>query len=297
MKQKLLVLPMLFFYFCFAFAASDALYFAAIGDMGCGCSAQAAVAEEMLEWHGKYPFRFVLTTGDNIYGEGVQRFWNRRYGGNKSLFYERFDRYYNPLRKRGVLFFATLGNHDFETRQGRDLINDRSRFNILSNAGYYYFSPDPDLVTFVALNTESIVMRNGDPSQLKWLQKVLSESKSKWKIVYGHHSIYTPPGSHPPDLSLRKVLEPILVKNGVQIYLAGHNHFYARMKPQHGVIHFTTGGGGRHLKTPRLTSETQVARRAHHFMHFELKEEKLNYWAIPVQGAFLDRGTYRISVE
>ncbi|MCI0417290.1 metallophosphoesterase [bacterium] len=297
MKRKLLILPLLLCYFCFAFAATDTLHFAAIGDMGCGCAAQEAIAEEMLEWHAKYPFRFVLTTGDNIYGDGLQRIWNRRKGGSKALFYEHFDRYYNPLRKRGVLFFASLGNHDFETRHGRDLIDDRVRFNILSNTGYYYFSPDPNLVTFVALNTENILVQNANPSQLKWLQKVLSESKSIWKIVYGHHAIYSPPGSHPVDVSFRKALEPILVKNGVQIYISGHNHFYARMKPKHGVIHFTTGGGGRHLKTPRATSETDVVARAHHFMHFELREGKLNFWAIPIQGPFLDRGTVRISSE
>jgi hypothetical protein len=294
---KFLILPLLVCCFGFAFGPFDNLHFAVIGDMGCGCLAQEAIAEEMLEWHNKYPFRFVLTTGDNIYGDSFGRFWNRRRGGDKALFYERFDRYFNPLRKRGVLFFASLGNHDFETRQGRDLIEDRSRFNILSKTGYYYFSPNPDLVTFVALNTENILVQNANPSQLKWLQKVLSESKSKWKIVYGHHSIYTPPGYHPADLSLRKALEPIFVKNGVQVYLAGHNHFYARMKPQRGITHFTTGGGGRHLKTPRRTSETDVVARAHHFMHFELREDKLNYWAIPIQGAFLDRGTIRISVQ
>jgi Calcineurin-like phosphoesterase len=295
--RKLLIIPLLLCIVYFAFAASDPIQFAVIGDMGCGCEAQEAVAEEMLEWHHKYPFSFVLTTGDNIYGDSFGRFWNRRRGGDKAIFQEQFDRYYNPLRNRGVLFFASLGNHDLETRQGRDLISDRTRFNILSNTGYYYFSPNPDLVTFVALHTETLLVKNSNPSQLKWLQKVLSESKSKWKIVYGHHSIYTAPGSHPADVSLRKALEPIMVKNGVQIYLAGHNHFYARMKPQHGIIHFTTGGGGRHLRTPRVTSETQVVARAHHFMHFELREEKLNYWAIPVQGPFLDRGTIRISVE
>jgi hypothetical protein len=282
---------------CFVYAAQEPVRFAAIGDMGCGCNAQEAVADRMLEWYQKSRFAFVLTTGDNIYGDNFNRFWNRRRGGSKQLFYQQFDRYYNALRNRGVLFFATLGNHDLETRDGKDLIEDRRRFNILSKTGYYHFSPDPKLVIFVALNTETLLYTNEKSEQLKWLQKTLSESKSTWKVVYGHHPLYSPPGSHGLSSTLQKLLEPIMVRNGVNIYIAGHNHFYARMKPQHGILHFTTGGGGRHLKTPRRTSETEVIARAHHFMHFEITEAELKYWAIPSRGPILDQGSIHISVE
>jgi Calcineurin-like phosphoesterase len=294
-KQVLLLIPLLLAFFYLAYGAPDAVHFAVIGDMGCGCDAQAAVAEEMIEWQRSKPFSFVLTTGDNIYPEDFSRLWKRRLGGDRSLFVDRFDRYYNPLRNRGILFFATLGNHDLETRQGRDLISDRKRFNILSNSGYYYFSPEPKLVTFVALNTNSLLAQNS--IQIHWLQKALSESKSIWKIVYGHHPLYSAGGGHPADLILRKALEKILVQNGVNIYLAGHNHFYARMKPQHGIIHFTTGGGGRSLRTPQRNSEVAVVARSYHFMHFDVYEDKVDYWAVPIQGKFLDQGSIHISVR
>ena len=282
---------------CLVYADRDPIRFVAIGDMGCGCQAQEAVADKMMQWYRQSPFQFVLTTGDNIYGDNFNRFWNRRRGGSKERFYQQFDRYYNALRNRGVLFFATLGNHDLETRNGKDLIEDRRRFNILSETGYYYFSPDPKLVTFVALNTETLLYTNEKAEQLKWLQKVLSESKSVWKIVYGHHPLYSPPGSHGISETLQKLLEPVMVKNGVNIYIAGHNHFYARMKPQHGILHFTTGGGGRHLKTPRRTPETEVIARAYHFMHFEVSEAELTYRAVPAQGSLIDQGSIHISVE
>ena len=289
--RRICILAIIFFALaCLVHAAKDPIRFAVIGDMGCACPGQLAVAEEMLEWHQHNPFQLVLTTGDNIYGDSFGRFWDRRRGGDKKLFAGRFDTYYNPLRNRGVNFFATLGNHDMETRAGLDEIEDRRRFNILSRTGYYQFSPDPDLVTFVALHTEELLYQNEQSLQLKWLQKTLSESKSIWKIVYGHHPMYTPRGSHPVDASFRKMVEPILVKNGVLVYIGGHNHFYARMKPQHGITHFTSGGGGRDLKTPRRSPESEVVARAHHFMHFDLTEEKLTYWAIPVTGPFLDHG-------
>ena len=278
------------------FAAEDPVRFAVIGDMGCGCKAQEAVAQEMLEWYQKNPFQLVLTTGDNIYGDDFNRFWGRRRGGDKRAFFEQFDRFYNPLRNRGVLFFATLGNHDLQTRNGTDVIEDRRRFNILSKEGYYYFSPNPKLVTFVALNTETLQYQDETSPQLKWLQKVLHDSKSVWKIVVGHHPLYSPAGSHPTSENLRKILEPVLVRNGVKVYFGGHNHFYSRSKPQHGILHFTTGGGGRHLKTPRRTPDTDVMAKAYHFMAINLYEDKLDFAAIPVGGGFLDQGTIRISI-
>jgi hypothetical protein len=297
MRRLTVFLTIFLTFCCLVYADREPVRFAAIGDMGCGCKAQEAVAEEMIEWYRKYPFSFVLTTGDNIYGQGLNHMWNRYRGGDKRMFFEQFDRYYNPLRNRSVLFFATLGNHDLQTRNGKDLIEDRKRFNILSETGYYYFSPDPKLVTFFALNTETLMSPSDHSKQLIWLQDVLSKTKSPWKIVYGHRPLYSAPGSHPELPALRKVLEPVFVKNGVNIYIAGHNHFYARTKPQHGIIHFTTGGGGRHLKTPRNTTKTAVTSRANHFLYFTVEEDELNYWAIPVKGPLLDRGSIRISVD
>lgn len=292
--RRILLLVLLVGFVGPVIAARDPVRFAVIGDMGCGCRAQEAIAEEMLEWYQKNPFQFVLTTGDNIYGNDLNRFWGRSRGGDKRVFTEQFDRYYNPLRNRGVPFFATLGNHDLQTRDGRDVIEDRRRFNILSKEGYYYFSPDPDLVTFVALNTEALLYKHEPTAQVEWLQKVLSESKSRWKIVYGHHPLYSPSGSHSTDPALIKFLEPVLVRNGVKVYFAGHNHFYSRSKPQHGIIHFTTGGGGRHLKTPIRTPETDVMAKAHHFMHVNVYEDRLEFWAIPIRGPLIDKGSLHI---
>ena len=47
---------------------SGSIRFAAIGDMGTGKPAQYEVAQRMLQFHEKFPFTFVITMGDNIYG-------------------------------------------------------------------------------------------------------------------------------------------------------------------------------------------------------------------------------------
>jgi hypothetical protein len=40
-------------------------------------------------------------------------------------------------------------------------------------------------------------------------------------------------------------VEPLFIKYGVQIVFAGHEHFYERIKPQHGITYFTVGGAAK----------------------------------------------------
>jgi hypothetical protein len=282
---------------CFAlfavFPANQTPYrFVAIGDFGCGCKAQGEIARQMLDWHRKHPFQTVITTGDNIYPA-----WNSP-GGHQKLFPERFDKYYKPLLDRGVKFHASLGNHDVETAEGKHEIADRYRFNILGSDGYYSFLGGPKvdgspLIGFFALNSCRFLDRPADADQSAWLSRALTESKTIWKVAYFHHPIYTPDSSHKAELPLRAAIERILMAGGVKIVFQGHNHFYARSKPQHGITYITTGGGGRELYKIRLDDQVAKAVRTNHFVYVEVFEEKLVYQAISAAGAVIDHGTLR----
>ena len=265
----------------------DTFSFVVVGDTGCGCSDQRAVANRMNQWHAERPFNTVLMLGDNIYGKD-----SRNRGGSRALFEDRFDLYYSPLIKKGVKFYAVLGNHDLETKNGLDEIADRKRFNILGRGGYYSFTSDlrvddRPLVKFIALNTMTI---EDDKEQVAWLGRTLTEENAIWKIPYFHHPIYTPPGKHDDEVQIRANIEDVLVAAGVKVTFAGHNHFYARMKPQKGLIHFVSGGGGRSLKTPIKDEDTAEAREAHHFLYWEASPTALRFWAVPVSGEPFDSG-------
>lgn len=81
------------------------------------------------------------------------------------------------------------------------------------------------------------------PTQLEWLERELRESDARWKIVFGHHPLYSnnPWREVPAEMIQR--LEPILLEGGVDLYLAGHDHFLDMMKPVKGLHHVTSGGG------------------------------------------------------
>jgi len=81
------------------------------------------------------------------------------------------------------------------------------------------------------------------PSQLEWLRKGLSESEARWKIVFGHQPLYSHNPWRPASPEYLQRVEPILVEGGVDLYLAGHDHYLDLMKPIHGIHHATSGGG------------------------------------------------------
>ena len=103
-------------------------------------------------------------------------------------------------------------------------------------ASYYTFTAGP--VQFFALDTQSAA----SDKQLAWLDAELARSQSRWKVVYGHHPIYSG-GNYEdrPDLIAR--LLPILKGPGGRLPLAGHDHNLQALRPE-GSLHFYIAGGG-----------------------------------------------------
>ena len=81
--------------------------------------------------------------------------------------------------------------------------------------------------------------------QLRWLRTQLQKSKAQWKIVMGHHTLYSG-GVHGDNEKLRPLLEPLFMKYKVDIYLSGHDHHLELLKPINGVYYIVSGGGGKH---------------------------------------------------
>src|SRR4029077_13845729 len=73
---------------------------------------------------------------------------------------------------------------------------------------------------------------------------ILKSSSDDWKIAVFHPPIYSSGGRHGSDLKLRETLEPLFIKYNVSVVFTGHDHFYERIKPQHGIVHFVVGSGG-----------------------------------------------------
>jgi 3',5'-cyclic AMP phosphodiesterase CpdA len=238
--------------------------FALMGDMGSGDVAQEQVAQAMLTYFDTARhFPFVLMLGDNLYHDD--------YEGE-------FLEPYKPLLDRGVKFYAALGNHD------RDLEQHFKPFN-MGDKDHYSF--DESNIRFVALNSN----RPNDAEQLKWLDTVFADAGDKWRIAFFHHPLYSS-GQHSAEGRdvIRPAFEEALIRNRVLVTFTGHEHLYERIKPQKGIHHFVSGGGGRYLYSFHPSDFDAVGVSEHHFMVAQINGDTMLFEAISHAQKVIDCG-------
>ena len=253
--------------------------FAVIGDSGRGDDAQREVANQMVAWRAKFPFEFVLMLGDNIYPPR-----------EPDDFQKKFEVPYKPLLDSGVSFYAAIGNHD------PDVELNYAKFNMDGHRYYTFRMNERRLRGLVGAGVRFFVLdsRSLDPTQLAWLQRELRQSGTDWKICYFHHPIYTS-GRYPTAARmLRLALEPILLAGDVDAVLSGHEHFYERIQPQHGIVYFISGGAGS-LRKGDIKRDSPLLARGFdtdfHFLLMEVSGDTLYFQAVSRTGETVDAGS------
>ena len=257
--------------------AKNKIKFAAIGDFGTGDDSQAGIAAQILRDHKTSPLDLVLAVGDNIYPDGGGRHFTKK-----------FERPYSGLIKEGVKFHAVLGNHD--VRDGR---SDQCQYPLFNMNGqcFYTLKKGDGLAEFIMMDSTDF-----NETQYGWLESVLKESTAKWKIAVFHHPIYSSAETHGSDLGLRRRIEPLLIRYGVNVVLSGHDHTYERVKPQQGIQYFVTGAGGKvrrndiNLRSPfRAMSFDED----NHYMQMEIEDQQISFQTITRSGAVIDQGAIK----
>jgi predicted phosphodiesterase len=246
---------------------TDSVRFAVIGDMGTGTAPQYAVGRQMAAARATFQFEFVIMLGDNLYG--------RQDPGD---FVDKFERPYADLLHAGVLFYATLGNHD----------DPASRFYPAFNMdGERYYTFARKNVRFFVLDTNVL-----DRKQVAWLENALTTSRDEWKICYFHHPLYSNAGRHGSNVELRVALEPLFLRHGVDVVFSGHDHVYERLKPQKGITYFVAGSGGQLRKGDLRLSETTAASfdQDQAFMLVEVAGGVIRFQARSRTGVVVDSG-------
>jgi hypothetical protein len=247
----------------------ESLRFGVVGDTGTGDSNQTRVAQMMASARKSFAFSFVLMMGDNMYG-----------GESSSDFERKFERPYKPLLDADVKFYAALGNHDSPNQRMYKLFN-------MGGERYYTFKPK-DGVRFFALDSNYM-----DRVHLQWLEKELKASGSDWKIAFFHHPIYSAEGGrHGSDTALREQLEPLFLKYSVDLVLAGHEHFYARLKTQKGIQYFVIGNSAK-LRRGDLGTDNITVKgfdEGYSFMLMELAGDRIDFQVISDAGKTIDSG-------
>lgn len=192
--------------------------FVTYGDTGRG-----ATSKKILDLVVRENPRFIVHSGDYAYDQA----WSQPTWDDWGNFYE-------PLTSR-FPYVTVVGNHEwnclfrFENYGGRfsQMLARSSR----GNANFWY-SMIYSHVHFIALSSEHPI----DPPsvQYKWLEEELKRvdrKKTPWVIVSIHQPGYCSLASRYPGNTLVRGIEPLLVRGGVELVLAGHDHDYEASCP------------------------------------------------------------------
>jgi len=250
-------------------AEQPLLRFVSVADTGTGAEGQYAVAKAMSAYHQLNPYDLVILAGDNIYNNGeIEKIGTV------------FEEPYQALLQQGVKFQACLGNHDIRTGNGEAQVSYPG-FNM---QGRYYTFRRGEL-QFFALDTND----NADwQAQLPWLEAELASSDAPWKVVFGHHQIYSS-AHYGINQALIAKLTPLFQKYRVQLYINGHDHVYERTRPINGTAYLICGAGAGTRSVGRSAWTAYAAQRLS-FAAYEVYRDRLVVQGIGTDNRVFDQG-------
>lgn len=254
----------------------ERFHFFAVGDTGAGTTAQGHIANQLLAHQQRTPAAVLLHLGDLVYPRG-----DFTHTGNRL-----YTHYYQPLEEAGLPIKPVLGNHDILDGYHPKALEF---YNIPNRYYQYQLTQNGITVDFFALDTNIFQ----DPRQQQWLKSALKNSTANFKIVYGHHPIFSS-GMHGNSKALQQTLQPLLSQYHVNMYLSGHEHDYERFEPIDGVLYVVSGGGGAYLRQfkpvqAHSQAHSKVRLSKHHYLHITLsKDGMIQGQAINSAGKLID---------
>jgi hypothetical protein len=188
----------------------------------------------------------------------------------------------------GIPFYPALGNHDWVgvDSPAAEILYSQKSSTWRMPASYYTFTAGP--AQFFAIDTNNIAVSS---KQQAWLDEALTKSTARWKIVYGHHPIYSG-GNYPDSPTLIAKLLPLLA-NRADAYFCGHDHNLQVLRPKQGVRFFVAGGGGAGLYDLREYDNSLFASRSNGFAVVDATSSQLIISLVETSGKVVYTETLR----
>jgi acid phosphatase len=275
-------------------APRGGLNFLIVGDWGRnGEPDQAAVAAQMGVAAQVAGAKFVISVGDNFYEDGVASVTDPQWQSS-------FENVYTAPSLQ-VPWHAVLGNHDYHGDCDAQIAYAGASRRWHMPARYFTRTEHIDAahaVDFFFLDTTPMatldasemvyhgnVRSQNVPKQVAWLESALKASTAPWKIVVGHHPVYSG-GEHGDTPYIIENILPLLQKYKVQAYFNGHDHDMQHL--QAGSVNlFCSGGGSKPRVKIKDLPQTKFAKGCSGFTAVALQADKMDVQMIDDKGGKL----------
>lgn len=280
-------------------AAPGALSFLVVGDWGRYASVpQVAVAHQMARAADAIDAKFIISTGDNFYPNGVASV-------DDPQWQQSFEQVYTDFVLHND-WFVVLGNHDYRGNPQAEIdYTQRSRrwhmparyYSIVkhidkdTDAQFFFIDTTPFILEYRKAADQYALDGQDARVQLAWLRDALANSKARWKFVVGHHHVYSG-GKRDTQMELEQTVVPLLKEYGVQAYINGHEHdLQVIRRPGGKTTYLVSGTGSEHRPTGK-TEGTLFAASEYGFLVLSLMSRQLLVQAVNENGVVL----YRTSI-
>ncbi|MFP4089549.1 MAG: purple acid phosphatase family protein [Cyclobacteriaceae bacterium] len=275
------------------YTTKNTIRFFVLGDWGrAGNEGQQLVADQMAHQAELLQPDFIISTGDNFYDNGVD-------GPEDPLWQSAFEQVYHHSALQ-IPWYCVLGNHDYGgntlaqinygTQSERWHMPSRFYGKCLQNgslsADFIFTDTTPLIQEYQESDSHPDILKQRSEVQLRWLRRRLAHCETQWKIVIGHHPVYSSSPMHGDTEELLHDFEPLFRKYEVDAYLCGHEHDLQLQQPE-GETYYVVSGAGSEIRETDRKEITTFSASAHGFACITLDGQQMQIQFIDEQGATL----------
>jgi tartrate-resistant acid phosphatase type 5 len=262
-------------------AEAGGFNFIIFGDWGRnGERDQKEVAAQMAVAAKATSARFIVSVGDNFYEDGVASVNDRQWQTS-------FEKVYRDPALQ-IPWQVILGNHDYHGNCDAQLEYGRNhprwnmparyflqthRIDNVTTADFFYLDTTPMIKSYWHTGkTADKVATQDVKKQIAWFKDALAASQAPWKIVIGHHPIYSG-GEHGDTVELIDDILPLLHQHKVQAWFNGHDHDLQHLVA--GDLNLFCTGAGSKVRSTKKTPYTKFAQTSSGFTTVALQPDRM----------------------
>lgn len=263
---------------------SNAFNFIIVSDWGRnGITDQQEVADQMAKTADSASVEFIATCGDNFQINGVA-------SDQDPLWMVNFENVYkgNSLH---VDWYPVLGNHDYKGNTQAEIDYSKiSRRWRMTDRNYTFSKKINDSISarFIFLDTPPLIdeyrnnpeeypdaIKQNADKEIKWLKDVLANSKEQWKIVFGHHPVYSASQKHGNTKEMISRVKPLLEQYNAQFYICGHDHDFQHLREKGRNVDYIVTGTGSEIRPSSSNEMSLFSKSEPGFSVISLKADSL----------------------